>query len=251
MASSNWAHFSRRLWEPWLRDNFRAGSETTRRIQAYFFWPVPLWDSLRASELRKSARPILRRNSKSIFWAICGRMGNVSGKIACCGSAVAGNTYFFFLGALLQFDIVFYGRDVLAVPSSRGSLLQAAIAIGIGLGSLAAGYLSGGKIEYGLIPLGATGITAFGFLLALPGLSFTTVLVLLAALGFFGGFFIVPISALLQHRPEGQHRGERAGQREPVVVCRHFGRVGCLLHLQTFSAPRSGGHFPVGLGRRH
>jgi acyl-[acyl-carrier-protein]-phospholipid O-acyltransferase / long-chain-fatty-acid--[acyl-carrier-protein] ligase len=121
--------------------------------------------------------------------------------------AVAGNTYFFFLGALLQFDIVFYGRDVLAVASSRGSLLQAAIAIGIGVGSLAAGYLSGGKIEYGLIPLGAMGITVFGFLLAIPGLSFVTVLALLAALGFFGGFFIVPISALLQHRPEEQHRG--------------------------------------------
>jgi acyl-[acyl-carrier-protein]-phospholipid O-acyltransferase / long-chain-fatty-acid--[acyl-carrier-protein] ligase len=121
--------------------------------------------------------------------------------------AVAGNTYFFFLGALLQFDIVFYGRDVLHVASTRGSLLQAAIAIGIGLGSLAAGYLSGGKIEYGLIPLGATGITVFGFLLALPGLPFQPVLILLAALGFFGGFFIVPISALLQHRPEEQHRG--------------------------------------------
>jgi len=121
--------------------------------------------------------------------------------------AVAGNTFFFFLGALLQFDIVFYGRDVLRVPATQGSLLQAAIAIGIGLGSLAAGYLSGGKIEYGLIPLGATGITLLGFLLAAPGLTFTTVLVFLAALGFFGGFFIVPISALIQHRPEEQHRG--------------------------------------------
>jgi acyl-[acyl-carrier-protein]-phospholipid O-acyltransferase/long-chain-fatty-acid--[acyl-carrier-protein] ligase len=121
--------------------------------------------------------------------------------------AVAGNTFFFFLGALLQFDIVFYGRDVLHVPPTQASFLQAAIAIGIGLGSLAAGYLSGGKIEYGLIPLGATGITVFGFLLALPGLSFHAVLSFLATLGFFGGFFIVPISALLQHRPEEEHRG--------------------------------------------
>ncbi|HYA64719.1 MAG TPA: acyl-[ACP]--phospholipid O-acyltransferase [Candidatus Sulfotelmatobacter sp.] len=121
--------------------------------------------------------------------------------------AVAGNTFFFFLAALLQFDIVFYGRDVLHVTATHGSYLQAAIAIGIGLGSLAAGYLSGGKIEYGLIPLGGIGITVFGFLLALPGLTFVTVLAFLATLGFFGGFFIVPISALLQHRPEEQHRG--------------------------------------------
>jgi acyl-[acyl-carrier-protein]-phospholipid O-acyltransferase/long-chain-fatty-acid--[acyl-carrier-protein] ligase len=121
--------------------------------------------------------------------------------------AVLGNTYFFFLGALLQFVIVFYGRDVLHVDATHGSFLQAAIAIGIGLGSLAAGYLSGGKIEYGLIPLGALGITLFGFSLAVHGLQFQTVLILLSLLGFFGGFFIVPISALIQHRPEEQHRG--------------------------------------------
>ena len=121
--------------------------------------------------------------------------------------ALLGNTYFFFLGALLQFDIVFYGRDVLHLAASHAGFLQAAIAIGIGVGSLAAGYLSGGKIEYGLIPLGASGITAFGFLLAIHGLPFAAVMGLLAALGFFGGFFIVPISALLQHRPEEEHRG--------------------------------------------
>jgi acyl-[acyl-carrier-protein]-phospholipid O-acyltransferase/long-chain-fatty-acid--[acyl-carrier-protein] ligase len=121
--------------------------------------------------------------------------------------AVIGNTFFFFLAALLQFDIVFYGRDVLHVAATRGGYLQAAIAIGIGFGSLAAGYLSGGKIEYGLIPLGATGMTVLGFLLAAPELPFGSVLGLLAALGFFGGFFIVPVSALLQHRPEEQHRG--------------------------------------------
>ncbi len=121
--------------------------------------------------------------------------------------AVAGNMYFFFLAGLLQFVIVFYGRDVLHVPATESGFLQASIAIGIGVGSLAAGYLSGGKIEYGLIPLGALGITTFGFLLAAPGHSFLSVLLLLTALGFFGGFFIVPISALLQHRPEEQHRG--------------------------------------------
>ena len=33
------------------------------------------------------------------------------------------------------------------------------------VGSVAAGYLSGGKIEYGLIPIGAVGMTVFGALL--------------------------------------------------------------------------------------
>src|SRR5207245_5986090 len=74
-------------------------------------------------------------------------------------------------------------------------------------GSFAAGYLSAGKIEYGLIPLGSMGMTVLGLCLAIPDLSFRAVLLLLAGLGFFGGFFIVPISALIQHRPEEDKKG--------------------------------------------
>jgi len=121
--------------------------------------------------------------------------------------AVLGNTYFFFVAALLQFNIFLYGQDVLDLDSTHGGFLQAAVAIGIGVGSLAAGFLSGGKIEYGLIPLGALGMTLLGLCLAIPGLTFAAVLLLLAALGFAGGFFIVPISALIQHIPEEEHKG--------------------------------------------
>lgn len=121
--------------------------------------------------------------------------------------AVLGNTYFFFVGALLQFNIVLYGQDTLRLDSIHGSVLSAAIAVGIGFGSLAAGFLSGGKIEYGLIPLGSVGMTLLGLALAIPGLSFSAVAVLLACLGFTGGFFIVPISALIQHLPEERHKG--------------------------------------------
>src|ERR1700719_257423 len=121
--------------------------------------------------------------------------------------AVLGNTYFFFVAALLQFNIFLYGQDVLHLDSTHGGFLQAAVAIGIGVGSLAAGFLSGGKIEYGLIPLGALGMTILGLCLAIPGLSFAAVLLLLAGLGFAGGFFIVPISALIQHIPAEEHKG--------------------------------------------
>jgi acyl-[acyl-carrier-protein]-phospholipid O-acyltransferase/long-chain-fatty-acid--[acyl-carrier-protein] ligase len=121
--------------------------------------------------------------------------------------AVIGNTYFWFLGALLQFVIVFYGREILRLDETHGSYLQGALAIGIGVGSFAAGYLSGGKIEYGLVPLGGLGLALFGCLLALPTLDFVQVLVLLIALGFAGGFFVVPINALIQHRPAEEKKG--------------------------------------------
>src|ERR1700733_3173206 len=108
--------------------------------------------------------------------------------------AVVGNTYLWFLAALLQFTIVIYGHDVLHVDEAHISLLQAAVGIGIGVGSFAAGYLSGGKIEYGLIPIGAIGMTVFGALLYNPGHSLQSAVWHLALLGFFGGFFAVPLN---------------------------------------------------------
>jgi acyl-[acyl-carrier-protein]-phospholipid O-acyltransferase/long-chain-fatty-acid--[acyl-carrier-protein] ligase len=121
--------------------------------------------------------------------------------------AVVGNTYLWFLAALLQFVIVVYGHDVLRVDESQISYLQAAVGIGIGTGSLAAGYLSRGKIEYRLVPLGAMGMTVFGFLVSRHGLGIWPVRADLCLLGFFGGFYAVPLNALIQHRPSPEQKG--------------------------------------------
>ena len=122
-------------------------------------------------------------------------------------SAVVGSAYFFFLGALLQFNIFFFGIEVLQAGDTANSLLMAAIALGIGAGSLAAGYLSGEKIEAGLIPLGCAGMALTSALLYLPGISYLHTAGLLTGLGFFAGFFIVPVNALIQHRPPADQRG--------------------------------------------
>src|SRR5256712_4685262 len=115
--------------------------------------------------------------------------------------AVLGNTYFWFLAMLLQTNIIFYGSDVLHLQPQGNAYLQASVAIGIGIGSLTAGYLSGNKIEYGLIPLGAAGMAFFGAALGRSGIGFVQVAALLGLLGFFAGFFAVPFNELIQHRP--------------------------------------------------
>jgi len=120
---------------------------------------------------------------------------------------VVGNTYLWFLAALLQFVIVIYGHDVLRVDETQISYLQAAVGIGIGIGSLSAGYLSRGKIESRLIPVGAVGMTIFGFLVSQNGLGIWSVRSDLAMLGFFGGFYAVPLNALIQHRPPAAQKG--------------------------------------------
>lgn len=122
--------------------------------------------------------------------------------------AMIGNTYFFFLAALLQLNLFFYSSLVLHTSKLQFGYLNVALALGIGFGSVAAGYLSAGKIEYGLVPLGALGLSVVSCLLAVPGLSLPAALIRLSLLGFTGGFFIVPVSALLQHRPDPEKKGE-------------------------------------------
>ena len=122
--------------------------------------------------------------------------------------ALVGNTYFNFLGMLMLLNLFFYGSDTLGVTETHIGYLNAALALGIGLGSLAAGYLSGGKIEYGLVPLGAFGLSLCSAWLACPSVTLGPSFVLLALLGFAGGFFIVPIAALLQHRPSRETKGQ-------------------------------------------
>ena len=123
---------------------------------------------------------------------------------------VVGISYFWFLGALLQMNLLLFGRGGLGINGVKTGIMVASLAIGIGVGSMAAGRLSGDKVEPGLVPLGSFGMGVFGagavglpLLMGGPGLA--------SGLGFWGGLFIVPLYALLQQR-SGQ-QGERAPDR--------------------------------------
>lgn len=121
--------------------------------------------------------------------------------------AVLGNTYFWFLGSLLFATIVIYGPDVLHVGQTRTGYLNATLAIGIGIGSMVAGWVSENKIEYGLIPLGSIGMTCTGFVLGIWPHGMAASAALLGLLGFWAGFFAVPVNALIQHKPAEQDKG--------------------------------------------
>jgi len=121
--------------------------------------------------------------------------------------AVLANTFFWFLGSLLLLNIVLYATDVLRVDEAHSSYLLAALSLGIGIGSFIAGYASGGKIEHGMVLPGMLGIMAMAVFLSRPGLSFPAVTALLSFLGIAGGFFVVPVNALIQRRPAPEEKG--------------------------------------------
>jgi acyl-[acyl-carrier-protein]-phospholipid O-acyltransferase/long-chain-fatty-acid--[acyl-carrier-protein] ligase len=119
---------------------------------------------------------------------------------------MVGISYFWFLGALLQMALLPFGQVVLHVSDAAATRLYTPLAVGIAAGSLLAGRLSGRKIELGLVPIGAFGLAAFSFLLA-GSTTYELAATALAILGVFGGFFAVPLNALLQQRPNDDEKG--------------------------------------------
>jgi acyl-[acyl-carrier-protein]-phospholipid O-acyltransferase/long-chain-fatty-acid--[acyl-carrier-protein] ligase len=118
-----------------------------------------------------------------------------------------GNSYFWFLASLLQLVVILFGTEVMGLGETSVAVLSAFAAIGIGVGSIAAGRLSGDKVELGLAPLGAIGMGVFAIALSRSGHSFALAAVNLTLVGFFGGLFAVPLNALLQQRSDGQEKG--------------------------------------------
>jgi acyl-[acyl-carrier-protein]-phospholipid O-acyltransferase/long-chain-fatty-acid--[acyl-carrier-protein] ligase len=120
---------------------------------------------------------------------------------------VVGISYFWFLGALLQLDLILLGKELMQLSDLRIGILGTFLALGIGLGSLAAGRLSGDKVELGLVPIGSIGMGLFSIWLSSASASYAQTVTLLAFLGFSGGLFVVPLNALLQQKSGRDEKG--------------------------------------------
>ena len=124
--------------------------------------------------------------------------------------SVLGISWFWFYGAALVTQFPNLARVVLAASAEVVTLLLVTFSIGIGVGSLLCERLSGHKVELGLVPFGSIGLTLFGADLALATSaaepSYWRMLTDIALIGAFGGFYIVPLYALVQARSEPKHR---------------------------------------------
>ncbi len=122
-----------------------------------------------------------------------------------------GNTAFFYIATLVQLNLALFAQKEYHLKPTEQASLLAALMLGIGVGSMLAGKLSKGHIEYGLIPVGA-GFMAIGALfLGLDGIGQSAFAAALGLLGLGSGFFIVPVVSVLQHRPSPQTKGAVQG----------------------------------------
>jgi 1-acyl-sn-glycerol-3-phosphate acyltransferase len=136
--------------------------------------------------------------------------------------AILGISWFWLYGALLLSQFPQYTKEVLRGGETSVTALLAIFSVGVGAGSLLCERLSGHKIELGLVPFGSIGLTAFGvdFFFASQALGDSTVPTVAALFqdwahlrvvadllltGAFGGFYIVPLYALMQSRTERAH----------------------------------------------
>jgi acyl-[acyl-carrier-protein]-phospholipid O-acyltransferase/long-chain-fatty-acid--[acyl-carrier-protein] ligase len=120
---------------------------------------------------------------------------------------VVGLSFFWFLGALIQLAVLPLGLEELGAGEAASARLFTALALGIGAGSLVAGRLSGDKIELGLVPIGGFGMGLFSLVLVGVVPAYWGVFAALCALGFAGGWFAVPLNALLQQKPDASEKG--------------------------------------------
>ncbi len=129
--------------------------------------------------------------------------------------AMLANMYVWVFGAVFIQNFAPYGWEVLQTESADTiANLTGLLAVGIALGSVIAGKLSGRKIEFGLVPFGAIGMTfcciAYWFI-GLPASQ--TLRIYLAganqmAVGFFVGFFVVPLNAYIQQKSPRGAKGD-------------------------------------------
>ncbi len=130
--------------------------------------------------------------------------------------------WFYGVAFLTQFPV--FARHVLGGDEAVASLLLAVFSIGIALGSVACEWLARGRVEIGLVPLGAIGMTVFGVDMyfatlnlpqevALQGVAaFVTdpahwrVMADLFLLSASAGIYSVPLYALIQQHTPMTHR---------------------------------------------
>jgi len=169
-----------------------------------------------------AATPDLRLNWNifSESWATL-KLG--LGQTPAVSRSIVGNSWFWFVGAIYLTQIPAYAKQWMYGDETVVTLILTVFSIGIALGSLLCERLSGRKVEIGLVPFGSLGLTVFGLLLWwhsgnfpqniqandwIAVLSFRQawwVLLDILGIGVFGGFYIVPLYALIQSRtPENE-----------------------------------------------
>jgi MFS family permease len=112
--------------------------------------------------------------------------------------SLAVTTLFWGAGATLRFIVIVWATSVLHLSGGRAAQLTAVVAVGIAIGSILAARYVSLKRTVRVLPVGI----GMGFVVAAMVLvnNLYVAIGLLILIGAMGGYFVVPMNALLQHR---------------------------------------------------
>lgn len=123
-------------------------------------------------------------------------------------TVILGSAFFLFIAAIIQMNVVPFAMQSLGLADVAGGYLFSAVTIGIGIGAVLAGRISGREVQLGLAVIGAGGFTVLLLALGvLPPTVWGSVIVLLL-LGMFGGFYQIPLDSYIQYAAHPQRRGQ-------------------------------------------
>ncbi|OWK41693.1 MFS transporter [Fimbriiglobus ruber] len=154
--------------------------------------------------------------------------------------AVTGIAFFTFVVAFMRAAVYMLGESQNPRwDELKTSAVVGTVALGIGLGSPLAGWLSGRRVELRLVPLGAVGMiiacVAGAYLIAdVPKLIFCII-----AIGLCTGFYIVPLYTLLQHKAPKTSKGDMIATSNFINISGAISAT-LMFFLVVFVAQRTG-----------
>lgn len=137
-------------------------------------------------------------------------------------------TFFYFLAATVLLIIPDY-TTLLGIDERESSYMSAVMAVTIGVGCIAAAWISGDRLRPQLVPIGAAGLTLFFCLLGLAPRNPWIVGALLAGMGLVAGFYIIPLQSMLQALAPDTERGRFLGTANAMSFV--MGGAGSLLFV--------------------
>ncbi len=144
-------------------------------------------------------------------------------------SAIMGSAYFYLFGSFVQLNSLPYTIQALGLTDVESGYLFAVASLGIAIGALLAGKLSGKYVELGLSPIAGLILGIFFCLTQIGAGSVVNAALLLAFLGGLGGMFLVPFDAYIQSASLDKERGEN------VSAANFLAFVGVLFSVALFS----------------